>query len=103
MGVRLVGANLRGANLTNASLNNAELVDTDLTGADVKGATFYGVKNVASGQIKVTNNRALAFYDDRLIKELSLPYNHNKLVKDRLDKQKSPRNTQNENGILATN
>lgn len=105
---KLAGANLKGANLASSSLRNANLgpfpVDpfkvpnlipkmfniyagganlqgTNLTNADMQGAILIGVQGLTKDQIKKAKNFFLAYYDDKIIKLLGLPKDHNIMIR----------------------
>jgi len=95
----LVRANLQAANLRNANLQGADLAVANLQGADLRRANLKGARllranlqgadlrrarDLNAPQIKAAKNWQLAFYSDDLLKELSLPSDHNKTLPDKL-------------------
>lgn len=79
-GCELEAAVLAEANLRYANLRGAKLKGTILRAANLQGADFTGAKDLEARQIKEANVWILARYDDKLLKELGLPPDHNKLV-----------------------
>jgi len=79
----LTEANLQGANFRETNLREAIFVKAGLQGAGfsaavIQGADFRGAKGLERDQIKEHARLwVLAYYDDRMLKELNLPPDHN--------------------------
>ncbi len=85
----LSNANLQGADLSIANLQMASLVRANLQAANLRNANLQGAdlrraRDLNAPQIKAAKNWQLAFYSDDLLKELSLPSDHNKTLPDKL-------------------
>jgi len=73
----LSGADLNHANLSRAVLNHSDLNHANLSGAELSGADLRTVENLAPKAVKAAKNWKRAFYDDRMLKALGLPADHN--------------------------
>jgi uncharacterized protein YjbI with pentapeptide repeats len=92
----LYRSNFNKANLTKAQLSEcrlrlanfqgANLEKTDLKGANLQWAKLHGAKGLKEEQLKAARNWSLAFYDEKMIRSLKLPLDHNyRLLAQRLD------------------
>lgn len=74
---RLSGANLDRADLSWAVLEDADLGSADMYECDLTGTDFRGAFGLDPKQLENARNWDKAFYDDKMLKALGLPADHN--------------------------
>ena len=81
----LDSANLKDSNLYASSLKNAYLDRANLQGANIElanlqGANLKGTQGLTKNQLIKASSFMLAYYDKKIINQLGLPKDHNKLI-----------------------
>ena len=88
-------ADLNHANLSRAVLNQSDLNHANLSGAELSGADLRTVENLAPKVVKAATNWDRAFYDDRMLKALRLPADHNARLAEQLKTEEELQKRQN--------
>jgi uncharacterized protein YjbI with pentapeptide repeats len=81
----LQGADLQEANLYMADLQGADLQGANLQGANLQGANLQETTGLTPQQLRKARSMPLAFYSSALLRELELPPDHNKNLKDNMN------------------
>jgi uncharacterized protein YjbI with pentapeptide repeats len=87
-GASLENADLRGANLGDADLRSVDLGGADVSGADLTYADFREALVLDPEAVKGGIHWDKAFYDEKILKALGLPPNHNTKLAEQQKKER---------------